>query len=148
MDGAEFLDVAIRLSGGGSEGDWRSSVSRAYYGAFHLSQQFVNDCGVELPKTADAHDKLQWCLAQAETASLAVAAEKLASLRAERNTADYDLGASKFSNRQNALLQLKVAQEIVNALSNGRADAQFPEIRTKIQDYATKTLQQPLTADD
>jgi hypothetical protein len=44
-------------------------VSRAYYGAFHLARDFVESCGVMLPKTAEAHDKLQWCLAQVRSQS-------------------------------------------------------------------------------
>jgi hypothetical protein len=38
MDGTGFLHLAVRLSGGATEAEWRSAVSRAYYGAFHLAR--------------------------------------------------------------------------------------------------------------
>lgn len=56
MDGTDFLQLAIRLSGGATEAEWGCAVSRAYYGAFHVARQFVETCGATLPKTADAHD--------------------------------------------------------------------------------------------
>jgi hypothetical protein len=67
MGGTDFLHLAVRLSGGATEAQWRSAVSRAYYGAFHLARDFVESCGVTLPKTAEAHDKLQWCLPRYST---------------------------------------------------------------------------------
>ncbi len=41
MGGSDFLHLAVRLSGGATEAQWRSAVSRAYYGAFHLARDFV-----------------------------------------------------------------------------------------------------------
>jgi hypothetical protein len=81
MGGTDFLHLAVRLSGGATEAEWRSAVSRAYYGAFHLARDFVESCGVTLPKTADAHDKLQWCLVHSGNSQLPAVAERLNSLR-------------------------------------------------------------------
>jgi uncharacterized protein (UPF0332 family) len=134
MQGSDFLSVAIRLSGAATEADWRSSVSRAYYGAFHEAHALVKDCGVILPKTAEAHDKLQWCLQHAADDALTRAAEKLNSLRAERNAADYDLDSPRFGHRLAALLQLKIAREIVDALSACRADRRYSELRSSTAD--------------
>lgn len=53
MDGSEFLNLAIRLSSGSTKPEWRSAVSRAYYGAIHMAREFLVSCGVTLPKTAD-----------------------------------------------------------------------------------------------
>lgn len=144
MQGSDFLKVAIRLSGAVTEADWRSSVSRAYYGAFHEAHALVNECGVTLPKTAEAHDKLQWCLQHTPDSALARAAEKLNSLRAERNAADYDLEGLKFSRRLAALLQLKIAQEIVDALTQCRASPRYSDVRSGIRQYAAGTLRLPV----
>ena len=51
MEGTDFLQLAIRLSAGVTEAEWRSAVSRAYYGAFHVARQFVESCGVTLPRS-------------------------------------------------------------------------------------------------
>ncbi len=144
MQGSAFLNVAIRLSGAATEADWRSSISRAYYGAFHEAQALVKECGVTLPKTAQAHDKLQWCLQHASGDALARVAEKLNSLRAERNAADYDLDDPKFSYRLSALLQLKIAQEIVDALTECRTKPGYSDVRSRIRQYAAATLRLPV----
>lgn len=148
MQGKDFLNVAIRLSGAATEADWRSSVSRAYYGAFHEAHTLIEECGVTLPKTAEAHDKLQWCLQQAPDNVLARAAEKLNSLRAERNAADYDLDSRKFGHRLTALLQLKIAQEIVDALSECRVEPRYSDLRSGIRQYAAATLRLPVADQD
>ena len=82
-------------------------MSRAYYGAFHLARDFVESCGVTLPKTAKAHDKLQWCLAQSGRIQLPPVAERLNSLRAARNVADYDLTSWWFSKRGSVLVAIR-----------------------------------------
>ena len=148
MQASDFLNVAIRLSGGATEADWRSSVSRAYYGAFHEARALVEECGVTLSKTADAHDKLQWCLQHADDKLLARASEKLNSLRSERNAADYDLDSPKFGHRLMALLQLKIAQEIVDALAECRAEPRYSELRSEIREYAAETLRLPVGEQD
>lgn len=46
MDPAEFISLALRLSTSHREADLRTAVSRAYYGAFHLVRELLEDCGV------------------------------------------------------------------------------------------------------
>jgi hypothetical protein len=58
IDGEAFLHLAIRLSAGKTEAELRTSVSRSYYGAFHVARALVVNCGVILPETAEAHRKL------------------------------------------------------------------------------------------
>lgn len=96
MNGSAYLALAHHMASGSSEAEYRTSVSRGYYGAFHLACELVNRCGVRLPRTADAHNKLQWCLSQAGSPDLLLAASLLASLRSARHAADYDLGAAEF----------------------------------------------------
>lgn len=148
MDAADFLHVAVRLSGGATEADWRSAVSRAYYGAFHLACRFVESCGVRLPKTADAHDKLQWCLYHSGNSQLPPLAERLNSLRAARNVADYDLASSQFTKRGSVLVALKRAQQIADGLAQAPSQADFAQIRVEIREYASSTLNLPVTDND
>src|SRR5882724_1660193 len=37
---------------------YRSSVSRAYYGAFHSALQFLEEMGLHIPSTDNKHEKL------------------------------------------------------------------------------------------
>ena len=55
---------------------WPWSATRARSAQFYIDgrparqhRDFVERCGVTLPNTAEAHDKLQWCLAQVRSQS-------------------------------------------------------------------------------
>lgn len=146
MDGKEFLNVAIRLSASRHEGDLRSAVSRAYYGAFHTARELVESCGVRLPKAAQAHERLQWCLGQCDEEAALLVHDKLNSLRTDRNLADYDLNASKFRDAQNVRIQLRIAQAIVDGVGHCRLEPTFSRIRETIRPYA-KTIGLPVSDD-
>ncbi len=55
MNPTSFLDVAEWLLTGESEADWRSAVSRAYYAAFHVARQLLQDCGFAVPRMEQVH---------------------------------------------------------------------------------------------
>lgn len=148
MGGTDFLHLAVRLSGGATEAEWRSAVSRACYGVFHLALDFVEGCGVALPNTADAHEKLQWCLAHAGNSQLPPVVERLNSLRAARNLADYDLTSSQFSKRGSVAVAITRAQQIVDALARVRSQSDFAETRFAIREYASGTLRLPVAGTD
>ena len=147
MNGEEFLNVAIRPSARADEASPRSSVSRAYYGVFHLARGFVRECGVQLPKTGDVHSKLQWCLQRSEDARVTEAAAIVSMLRKARNSADYDLTASEFRHRAHASQFLAGARRFTAILAEVRASPRFDETRDEIRRYAADTLRLPL-ADD
>lgn len=148
MGGTDFLHLAVRLSGGATEAEWRLAVSRAYYGAFHLARDFVESCGVTLPKTAEAHDKLPWCLAHSGNLQLPPLAGRLNSLRAARDVADYDLTSSEFSKRGSVLVAIQRAQQIVDGLVRVRSQSDFVETRSAIREYASSTLRLPVRETD
>jgi hypothetical protein len=52
MDWHAFLDPASRLATGATEGDWRSTVSRAYYSVFHFFLDWLQSNGVALGRSA------------------------------------------------------------------------------------------------
>jgi len=43
MTGRELLAVAQQLAGAGTEAEWRSAISRAYYAAFHVARELLED---------------------------------------------------------------------------------------------------------
>ena len=55
MTGNEFIILAGKLATSADEASLRSAVSRAYYGAFHLAIQFLNDIERPVPQNANAH---------------------------------------------------------------------------------------------
>jgi uncharacterized protein (UPF0332 family) len=123
MDGSDFLDYAGKVAAMRSVGPagYRSAVSRAYYGAFHLSCLFLEQYNFRCPKTENAH---VWVQKHFLNCTLPLAAETgrlLADLHQSRKDADYDLAKTYADSQKNA------------AFCVARAD----EIRTRLQECAT-----------
>ncbi len=151
MDPREFISLAIRLSSSRREAELRSSVSRAYDGAFHAACEFLEGCGITLSGKelygAEIHKKVRFCLRESSNHDAAKAGERLGSLRDERNEADYDLKSTKFD-APTVALQLRVTHEIVNAIDRCRQDPAFAAVRDKIRTYARDVLRLSIVGDD
>jgi hypothetical protein len=55
MTGRDFLTVAEQLAAGGTEAEWRSAISRAYYAAFHVGRELLEDLRFRVPHADRAH---------------------------------------------------------------------------------------------
>ncbi len=75
------MDFAVRLSAGTTEIELRTSVGRAYYGAFHTAMQLLFDIGVRMPRGPEAHQKLGFCLTQCGEPAGVRAGARLTELR-------------------------------------------------------------------
>ena len=137
MNPEEFLALAQTLCGGTGQAEWRSSVSRAYYSAFHTACILIESFQVKLPQGASAHQKVTYCLQQSKNSDLATAGSKLNAFREARNAADYQLDDKQFAKKKCAETYLAVAQEIISAIKGAQADA---EVRRSIRQYARDTL--------
>jgi uncharacterized protein (UPF0332 family) len=91
MQGIEFIATADRLSQGGSEGDWRSAVSRAYYGVFHHLRELFLAHGVDLGRSGQAHFNLYVGLLNCGFPAVAILGSRIDQLRSDRVEADYSL---------------------------------------------------------
>jgi uncharacterized protein (UPF0332 family) len=138
MNPQDFILLAHELSLGSREAHFRSCVSRAYYGAFHVACALVQSVGVVLPKGASAHEKLSQCLQNAGDPELLATGKKLNSLRDFRNAADYRLDDPRFRNSEFASIQVANAQTIVASIDQVRRDS--PAVRIPIRNYARSVL--------
>ena len=91
MTGHDFHLLAKQLAGGTSEAEWRTSISRSYYGAFHVARTLLADLGFVIPPDDKAHTHVYWRLNNCGHATVRSAATDLYGLRRLRNRADYDL---------------------------------------------------------
>jgi uncharacterized protein (UPF0332 family) len=139
MNATDFIEVAEQLLDDGNEGRLRTAVSRAYYGSFHVARRFLQDCGVEVPKS-DVHDKLRWCFQESGSVDLEAASRRLDALRAERNKADYDLSDARFKKVSPARLQVKTSRAIVAAIESSRSEPLYSQVRARVRDYAENVL--------
>src|SRR6476646_4274204 len=94
MQPSEFLDTAERLAQGATEGDWRSAISRAYYGVFHFFREFFLALGMDLGRGGQAHNNLYIGLHNCGIVSAAAIGTSVDNLRSSRVTADYVLNTS------------------------------------------------------
>lgn len=138
MQGREFFELAVQLSNGSRPSETRSSVSRAYYGAFHVAREFVHtECRVALPPDATAHKKLHELFEACGLAILVTVGRRLASLREARNYADYRLDHRASSLQSNSIEKILIAKEIIEAIETGLGGTLRPtaisEIRANAQ---------------
>jgi hypothetical protein len=139
MNGNDLISLATQLLAGEGEPRIRAVVSRAYYGAFHCAREFVEQCGVVVPKH-DVHDKLSWCLRECREDAPEVAGNGLQLLRSERNVADYDLSDPRFRKKVHAQFQVRLAIEVVDALQACASEPLNSQIRDMVRSYAAGTL--------
>ncbi len=117
MKGDDFISLAIKLANSDNEARLRTSVSRAYFGAFHVARQLIEEMGVRLPRDHQAHISVQRCLQQSGDDAVEKAGAKLGSLRSERKDADYALENTKYRNKNSAAAQIIIARQILEALT-------------------------------
>jgi hypothetical protein len=127
MTGKDFLPLAKRLAAGSTEPEWRTAVSRAYYAAFHVAWQLMEDLGFTVPREDRAHRYLWLRLANCGEPRIQKAGGDRNGLRRFRNQADYDLGLS--FRRILAPPQIVIAERIIQTL-----DAIPAATRTQITD--------------
>ena len=119
MDGRNFLDVAFDLVGEFREADWRSGVSRAYYAAYHVANEFMRRCGF-IPRHHDDIHGFAWVrLANSKNTLVQQAGNTLRDVRVVRNQADYDLQRS--FTQLLATRQVRLAEDVIRALDQAIA---------------------------
>ena len=105
----DFLEIASQLFGDRRyhhEAGWRTIVGRAYYASFLASHKKLQELGESFSDTAEVHQEVIDKVMERNSTT----ANKLFTLRTERNKADYNWDAT-FSN--NALPGLLRFAEIV-----------------------------------
>jgi uncharacterized protein (UPF0332 family) len=135
MNGEQFLALAAELISGPTESHYRSAVSRAYYGAFHVARRLLEDVGVHLPKGEQVHAKATYCLQDCGEQVAGEAADDLETLRNERNRADYDLDRIVYQQRV-AEMQVRKAQQIAAKLQQCRSGPNAADFRAKVRAHA------------
>lgn len=112
--GHDFQRLAETWITGAAEAEWRSAVSRAYYGAFHVARQLLQDLGFQVPRGDQAHAYLWLRLSNCGDPNVQVAGSDLNTLRPERNRSDYDVSLTL--RHRDANLQVQAANRIIHML--------------------------------
>ena len=139
MDPTEFLDLAGEWAVGSREGEWRSSVSRAYYAVFHVARNLLRQAGFQVPMGTTCHQYLYFRLNNYGDVTVRTAADLLNRLRRARNEADYDLDTRVAE--QNAIEAVDWGMDVnaaLTALANN--PALLAQVMQAIRDYERVTL--------
>jgi hypothetical protein len=116
MTGGDFLAVAKQLAAGGTEAEWRSAISRAYYAAIHVARELLEDLRSTVPHADRAHAYHSRRLANCGQARIQQGGAGFNALRGDRNQADNNLDRSVTA--QLAALHVQVAEQIVQSLQD------------------------------
>lgn len=119
MNARQFLTHAQALASDASLGpaEYRSSVSRAYYGAFLVAQAFLRDhVKLEPSNHGDRHGAIKLALLECKDDNLRIVGMKLDFLHTERKAADYDMDKVKPEKQENAVVACMEAAKIIGAL--------------------------------
>jgi uncharacterized protein (UPF0332 family) len=122
MDASGFITLAGKLAAApaAEEASYRTAVSRAYYGAFHVARQFLVELGFKPLASANVHAFVRHYLAASNHPDACLAASQMADLQTARNRADYDLDNVDVGTRNYAMLIVERAHRVVSALDKCR----------------------------
>lgn len=90
----ELITLARDLARGDREVDWRSSVSRCYYAAFHLASSHADKCPPTDNLNTGSHAQLARRFQLHGSRDARVIAEALALMKRQRQAADYIINTS------------------------------------------------------
>jgi uncharacterized protein (UPF0332 family) len=139
MTGTDFLLVARALAKEKTEAAWRSSVSRAYYAAFHVARHLMRDLGFVVPRSEQAHTYLERRLSNSGEPQVEFAGARLGSLRTNRHQADYDLHRPALP--QLALSSCNTADQIIQFLGSAAVEPTRTQIKDTMKVYERDVLQ-------
>jgi uncharacterized protein (UPF0332 family) len=138
MTWRDFLSLAARLATANAEADWRTSISRAYYAAFHVARRLFADLNFAVPRADRAHQYLVYRLSNCGDSATEQAGRDLETLRRLRNRADYDEAPTVTQPQSAAALQL--AERIIQALDIARQEPARTQIRDAMIVYERDIL--------
>ena len=138
MDPREFLTLARQLALASNEAAWRSAVSRAYYAAFHVAKQLLEDLGFAVPRADRAHGHVWLRLSNCGDLEVQDTGTDLNELRSDRNMADYDLARPlRLAVMRNQLLS---AADIIRVLETASLDPTRTAITNAMKVYERDVL--------
>lgn len=140
MTGDDFNTLAVDLLSGTSASHFRSSVSRAYYGALHIGIDLLDAMGITLTRSDNCHAKMPIILEQSKDADLKKTMSKLQELRREGNKADYRLDLAKVDTKTNAEIQVRIAAQIIKEIKSHFPGGAYDAKHEACRHYAKNTL--------
>jgi len=139
MTGDDFITMAGKMAATYSDpASCRTSIGRAYYGAFHLAKSFLAGLGIAWPRNANTHVFIQHRMAISGHETASKIAILLGDLHGDRLDADYQLQNQRIETVRCARASVERATRIQTALIEcGTSDAKAI-IKAGIEKYEQK----------
>lgn len=131
MKATDFIALAGTLSVQPETARLRTSISRAYYGAFHLATEFLAGLGFNVGKDHDLHKPL---LASKHPLAMD-AGRSLSDLYEFRRRADYRLADPDVEQQSRAMRCVELAKRVESILLQCNAEPARAEIKSAIDAY-------------
>lgn len=137
MTGDAFIRLAGKMAAQSStdEAALRTAVSRAYYGAFHIARQFLEELGVSTVANAQIHGFVRHCLIGSGDAELQQAGSLLSTLHTDRIRADYRLHLQQFASLDEVRGSIESADRVRAILENSQRSDSREALRAAIESY-------------
>ncbi|MGA2333014.1 MAG: hypothetical protein ABSG75_14765 [Syntrophales bacterium] len=144
MDPRDFQLVAAKLALSKTPAEFRSSISRAYYAALHVSAEILNDIGIPVEKGIRCHQSVITCLHNSKDEELAKIGSQLDDVRSDRLKADYHLDDRKIATPEKAKATVSQTSRMIAILDSCKSGnpERKKKLRQSIKEYQNKI--QPL----
>ena len=138
MDPKEFHRLASRLVGGTSPAEFRTAISRAYYAAYNVAVETLEDMNFRISKGPSGHGEVQNRLSNSGDTEVMKVGSQLTDLHSRRIQADYRLGRTDVENIKTARALVEQARRMIQTLDGCRSDPRRGQVITAIQDWEQK----------
>jgi len=132
MDPREFQRLAVRLAGGPTPAERRTSISRCYYAAFNVAAEHLRSLKFPVSKGGAAHGEVRLCLVNAANRELIEAANILQELHTRRIRADYQLDRSDPETASTASTSVATAAKVIQLMDATSSGLNRPQIQSAI----------------
>jgi hypothetical protein len=143
------IQEGMALTGGNGAVECRTAVGRAYYSAFLVTRDFLENLGIRVPEGSKCHSVVQMGLNNSHDSRLVIISTNLGTLYTARTVADYVMNNTSIEtiSRAEAIIRLSgTTIAMLDAIQAGKATPplDLPGVTKAILKWARENGQ-PLT---
>ena len=138
MDPRDFQQLASILSKGKRPAEVRTAISRAYYAAFNVGVELLQNMGFTILKSSAAHGEVLNHLGNSGDDDIKEASVKLGDLSSMRIKADYRLEYTWIETPKTAKAWVKQAKNVIDTLDTSCTGEKREQIIKAIKDWKQK----------
>ncbi len=139
MNPREFQQFASKLANGNSPAEFRTAISRAYYAAYNVGVEVLEEMGFRISEGPAGHGEVRHHLNNSHDIEMMRVASQLGELHSKRIHADYRLHRKDVENKKTAQTLVERANKMIQTLDRCCSGPKRVQIVEAIQDWKQKT---------